>query len=59
MGDAPPARDRASATGEAWDEDMPGDPVCWLRRVCPACGTLADEEPPTTCQECHAAIPVP
>ena len=20
-----------------------GDPACWLRRVCPACGRLADE----------------
>jgi len=52
-------REPASATSEAWDEDMPGDPACWMRRVCPACGTLADSDPPTTCQQCHAAIPAP
>lgn len=53
------AHERASATDEAWDEDMPGDPACWLKRVCPACGSLADEDPPTTCPRCHASIPVP
>jgi rubrerythrin len=39
------------------DEDRPGDPACWLRRVCPECGTLADEDPPTTCPHCQASIP--
>jgi hypothetical protein len=51
------ADEQPSAAGQAWDDDMPGDPACWLRRVCPACGTLADVDPPTTCQRCHAAIP--
>jgi hypothetical protein len=34
-----------------------GDPACWLPRVCPACGRLADEDPPTTCPACGAGIP--
>ncbi len=41
----------------SWPDDAPGDPVCWLRRVCPHCGALADTDPPTTCPQCHAALP--
>lgn len=33
--------------------ERPGDPACLLRRVCPACGAVADEDPPTTCPQCH------
>lgn len=33
-----------------------GDPACWLPRVCPDCGRLADEDPPTRCAACGAAI---
>jgi hypothetical protein len=33
-----------------------GDPACWLPRVCPACGRLADEDPPTTCAACGAEL---
>lgn len=33
-----------------------GDPVCWLPRVCPECGQLADAEPPTTCARCGTRI---
>ena len=33
-----------------------GDPVCWIHRICPACGRLADEDPPTSCQGCGAAL---
>jgi rubrerythrin len=33
-----------------------GDPACWLARVCPACGRLADEDPPTRCPACGTAI---
>jgi hypothetical protein len=36
--------------------DLPGDPACWLRRVCPACGSVADTDPPVTCPACHAEI---
>jgi hypothetical protein len=34
------------------DDDVGGDPACWVRRVCPACGRLADEDPPTRCPAC-------
>ncbi len=33
-----------------------GDPVCWLHRVCPACGRLADEDPPTRGPACGAEL---
>jgi rubrerythrin len=39
------------------DEDLPGDPACLLRRVCPACGSVADDDPPTVCPACHAQMP--
>jgi hypothetical protein len=38
-------------------DDEGGDPACWLRRVCPACGRMADEDPPTRCQACGAELP--
>jgi len=38
------------------DEDVPGDPACWLHRVCPACGNVAPAEPPTACPQCGTAI---
>lgn len=31
-----------------------GDPVCWLPRVCDACGALSDDEEPETCARCGA-----
>ena len=34
-----------------------GDAPCWLNRVCPECGSIADQDPPATCPRCHAAIP--
>ncbi|HEY6279030.1 MAG TPA: hypothetical protein VIX86_22180 [Streptosporangiaceae bacterium] len=41
----------------AQDEpDLPGDPACLLRRVCPACGSVADADPPVICPNCHAEI---
>ena len=33
-----------------------GDPACWLKRVCSACGRLADEDPPTRCAACGAEV---
>jgi uncharacterized protein YeaO (DUF488 family) len=38
------------------DDDVPGDPACWLRRVCAACGSLAPVDPPTVCPDCGSAI---
>jgi rubrerythrin len=57
----PPGRSQAGPAnrGQPRDEydDVPGDPACWLCRVCPACGAMADEDPPTTCPQCRAPIP--
>jgi rubrerythrin len=39
------------------EADPPGDPACWLKRVCPSCGSIAEADPPTTCPSCRAAIP--
>jgi rubrerythrin len=36
--------------------DEGGDPACWLHRVCPDCGRLADEDPPTRCPGCGAEL---
>lgn len=33
-----------------------GDPACWLHRVCPACGGVADTDPPTRCPACGAEL---
>ena len=58
---APPAEGmRRWGGGMTWradPEDRPGDPVCWLPRVCQACGALADEDPPTTCRRCGSEMP--
>jgi rubrerythrin len=37
-------------------DDEGGDPACWLRRVCPECGRLADEDPPTRCPSCGTQL---
>jgi hypothetical protein len=37
-------------------EEEGGDPACLLRRVCPSCGRVADEDPPTTCAACGAEL---
>jgi rubrerythrin len=39
------------------EPDEGGDPACWLHRVCPECGRLADDDPPTRCPACGAALP--
>jgi rubrerythrin len=33
------------------------EPVCLVNRVCPECGRLADEKPPTRCPACGAELP--
>lgn len=42
------------------DPDEPGeeggDPACWANRICPECGRLGDDEPPTHCPGCGAVI---
>jgi len=53
-----PAR-HAAPSGRTPPEavERPGDPACLLRRVCPACGSVADSDPPTTCPQCGGEIP--
>jgi rRNA maturation endonuclease Nob1 len=34
-----------------------GDSACWMARVCPSCGRLADSDPPTECARCGTEIP--
>jgi uncharacterized protein YeaO (DUF488 family) len=51
------AAQRGSDGHGAEEDDVPGDPACWLHRVCPACGTIANADPPTTCPQCRAEIP--
>ena len=36
--------------------DEGGDAACWLQRVCPECGRMAEEDPPTTCAACGAEL---
>ncbi|WP_255600434.1 hypothetical protein [Blastococcus sp. LR1] len=38
-------------------DDEGGDAACLLRRVCPACGRVADEDPPTRCPACGEELP--
>jgi len=52
------AANRNRPAAEEDDDDVPGDPACWLHRVCPACGNLAPVEPPTVCPQCGTAIPL-
>jgi len=51
--DAPPADDQKQTAQET---ELPGDSVCWLRLVCPECGTMAEAEPPTKCPQCGAQL---
>jgi hypothetical protein len=47
------------ASVEVHEFERPGDAACWLRRVCPNCGTLAEVDPPTICEQCKEQIPAP
>jgi hypothetical protein len=51
---AAPARQARPAPAES--VELPGDSVCWLRLVCPECGTIAETEPPAKCPQCGALI---
>jgi len=48
---------QAGLRWQSGQEDRPGDPACLLRRVCPACGAVAESDPPVTCAQCGAEIP--
>lgn len=38
------------------DDDLGGDPVCWLDRVCPECGAFLPDGPEHGCARC-AGVP--
>jgi rubrerythrin len=42
--------------GRRVEEPVGGEPVCLMHRLCPACGGLANEDPPTTCPHCGSEI---
>jgi hypothetical protein len=49
--DIPPA-----ASTRVPDCEQGGEGPCLMARVCPECGRLADEDPPTRCENCQAEI---
>jgi rubrerythrin len=49
---------RPGAADPAGDApERPGDPACLLRRVCQACGAVAETDPPTVCPQCGSEMP--
>ncbi|MGY1857634.1 hypothetical protein [Modestobacter sp. SYSU DS0290] len=48
--DARPTRPRPA-------EPEGGDPVCWLDRVCPDCGRLAEDPAAVRCARCGQSLP--
>jgi rubrerythrin len=46
-----------TAEPAGYSGERPGDPACLLRRVCQACGAVADTDPPTVCPQCGAELP--
>ncbi|MEV8441153.1 hypothetical protein AB0425_27555 [Actinosynnema sp. NPDC051121] len=47
---------------ESNEDNVPtpsGDPVCWLSRVCPECGSLDDGPARPVCSRCGAELPRP
>lgn len=44
------------APGGPPPDDLGGDPVCWLERVCAECGGLAEDAPPAPCSRCGAVV---
>ncbi|MFW6693011.1 hypothetical protein [Streptomyces sp. MAR4 CNX-425] len=54
-GDEPATVPEPAATGAAGPEG--GEPACWLERVCPECGRLADTAPPVRCARCGTPLP--
>jgi rRNA maturation endonuclease Nob1 len=39
------------------DDDEGGDPACWARLVCPACGRLTEDPQARRCAACGAELP--
>jgi hypothetical protein len=56
-GDQARAAQPRAAEPADYSGELPGEPACLLRRVCQACGAVADTDPPTVCQQCGAELP--
>jgi rubrerythrin len=56
MGEGRPSSDPRPHERRDDADQLGGEPACWLPRVCPECGRLAEEEPPTRCESCGTAI---
>jgi rubrerythrin len=42
------------ATATRGEQDLGGDPACWLNRVCDACGRFVDDPLAEVCPACGA-----
>ncbi|OEV05169.1 hypothetical protein [Streptomyces oceani] len=49
-------RGTEAAKPAAPTESEGGESACWLDRVCPECGRLAEAAPPTVCARCGASM---
>jgi rubrerythrin len=56
-GDQGQAAQPRAAEPAGFAAERPGDPACLLRRVCQACGGVAETDPPTVCPQCGAELP--
>jgi len=54
--DADSRPDRTAEPKPYADQDIGGDPVCWLDKVCPSCGLFTGERPSATCPRCGADL---
>ncbi|WP_432523727.1 hypothetical protein [Kineococcus sp. SYSU DK006] len=41
------------------EDEVGGESVCWLERVCPACGRLAEDPAARECPRCAHELPAP
>jgi hypothetical protein len=48
------AEDGAPLSTRSEEDEEGGDSVCWLERVCDACGALADGLPEPVCARCDS-----
>ncbi len=46
-----------TATQSGPAAELGGDAACWLDRVCPTCGALAEGEPSAHCPRCGHHLP--
>lgn len=53
----PSLDDHASSRGHHLGQGpVGGEPACLMHRLCPTCGRVTDEDPPTRCPHCNAVV---